>query len=142
MDVNWNEPFAIDCDVPFTNTSELVELGTMFRRSFAAAALVAAVSGLFLQEKSIAGPDNLFVQIKVYRILSPGAYQSYPGVRVRLSNGMSGVTSGTPGMLGVWNVPNLRDGVQYTGQAFVGGRWITGQPEWIGPRFLRIHVIL
>ena len=90
-----------------------------------------------------AASDTVLVQIKVYRTLRPGIYESYPGVTVKLSNNMTGVTQATPGMLGVWNTPVNIPKRNYTGQAFVKGRWISGtRYEWINARFLRIHVDL
>ncbi len=114
----------------------------MMRRKFLVGSMAALVTSLKAAQLAAANPKNVLVQIKVYRTVQPGIYESYPGIPVKLSNGMRGVTQAVPGMLGTWNSPYVSKD-NYTGQAFINRRWVSGTHyQWINQRFLRIHVDL
>ncbi len=115
----------------------------MRRRSFLFRSMATVAATLVTGKMCRAGSSTVLVQIKVYRTLRPGIYESYPGVSVKLSNGMGGVTEAKGGMVGVWNTPGYVPQANYSGRAYVNGRWVNGtRYEWINARCLRIHVDL
>lgn len=94
----------------------------MKRREFLrSAAVMAAATGLAGHQVAEAS-QTMTVQVRVYRQPRRGIFQFLPDVPVRLSNGMTGVTSNRPGMRGTVHFQRLPK-KEYSARAFVAGRW-------------------
>jgi len=117
----------------------------MLRKVFLAVA-ASAIAGVCLMVSSplasaAAAAPTMNVQVRVYRLQSPGIYHFYPGVRVQLNDGRFGTTSNGDGQRGCayfYKVP-VRN---YTARAWVNGRWYSATSYQRFGSTLRINVQL